>query len=244
MAESNFATKLQVLKDLKNAVTLMAGYNPLQNLIKTANMDTRIIEIEDAQKEINPLESILKDKRDERRLKVHGLIEDDLFDGLIRRSRQIASYVDGMGDKYESEAVQIRKLVIKLAPNRTRRKPLTPEDKTHSTSEQSFDSITSNAVKILDIIKLMTTGGVSDYNPADTNITEAHYSDLILEIKSLTKDVADTEVLLRPFLKKRETFVNRKSDGIRKILSETKKYVRGNYGTNSGEYNSIKLMKV
>jgi len=244
MSESNFATKLQVLKDLKNACALMAGYNPLQQLIKVAVMNTRIGDIEAANTEIISFESILTDNQLERKLKVRGQIENDLFDGLIRRSRQIANYVDGMGDKYESEAIQIRRLVIKMEPSITRRKSTGPDDKTHSTSEQSYDSITANAGKILGIIKLMKTAGVSDYTPADTNITEAHYSDLITEILNLTKKIAETESKLKPFLKKRETLTNRKSDGIRKILSETKKYVRGNYGSNSPEYNSIRLIKV
>lgn len=244
MAESNFATKLQVLKDLKEACTLMGGYNPLQNLIKVAAMGGRIADIEGANLEINPLESILKDNRDERVLKVFGQIEDDAFNGLIRRVRQIATYVDGLGDKYESEAVQIRRLVKKMDPDHTRRKPTGPDDKTRSTSEQSFDSITANAGKILEIIKLMKTGGISDYTPADATITQANYTALIAEILALTKKIAETDGKLKPFLKKRDTLTNRKSDGVRKIVSETKKYVRGNYGSNSSEYNSIRLIKV
>ena len=39
MAESNFETKLQTLKNLKNACAAMTGYDPVQDLIKISSME-------------------------------------------------------------------------------------------------------------------------------------------------------------------------------------------------------------
>ncbi|MBI4931341.1 MAG: hypothetical protein HY841_11300 [Bacteroidetes bacterium] len=240
MAESNFATKLQALKDLRNACALMTKYSPKQELIQIKGMDKRISALDKLALEMNPLITLLKDQRDERELKVHGQIEDDAFEGIIRRSRQVALYVDGMGEPFESEAAQIRKLVEKMKPSKTRRKPTSPEDKTRSTSEQSFASITAHADEILSIIKAMD----ADYAPADETISLKNYDELTAKIKELTKNVSETEKKLKPKEKEREKLTNRKSDGIRKIVSETKKYVRGNYGSSSDEWNSIRLIKV
>ena len=44
---------------------------------------------------------------------------------------------------------------------------------------------------------------------------------------------------LKPLRKKRASEYNSKTNGVAKILSETKKYVAGNYGERSDEYNKI-----
>src|SRR3990172_3078686 len=239
MAESNFATKLQALKDLRNACAVMAGYAPKQELIQITGMDKRISALDVLGVEMKPLAITLADLQKERELKVHGQIEDDNFEGIIRRSRQVASYVDGMGEPFESEAEQVRKLVEKMKPSKTRRKPTSPDDKTRSTSEQSFVSITEHADGILSILKRMDV----DYAPVDETISLKNYGELIDALKKLTKDISETETKLKPKEKERNKLTNRTSDGIRKTVSETKKYVRGNYGFNSTEYNSIRLIK-
>ena len=243
MSESNFATKLQLLKDLRNACNSMAGYAPIQALISLAGMLTRISDIETINAQINTVEATLPDKQAERELKVHGQIEDDGLNGIIRRSRQVASYVDGTGEPFETEAVLIRRLVNKMQPSNTRRPSTGPEDRTRSTSEQSYASITANATKVLRIIIGMNAGGVMNYNPADAEITIANYTTLINEIKTLSNQIGDISGNLKALQNLRRILYNRPADGIRKILSETKKYVRGNYGFTSAEYNAIKLLK-
>ena len=90
----------------------------------------------------------------------------------------------------------------------------------------------------------MMDAGVSDYAPVDENISIKKYEELLDEIKKLTKGISETETKLTPKEKERAKLTNRVSDGIRKTVSETKKYVRGNYGSSSDEYNSIRLIKV
>ncbi len=114
------------------------------------------------------------------------------------------------------------------------------EDKTRSTSEQSFASITTHAEEILSIIKGMDV----DYAPVDETISIKNYGELTEAIGKLTDAVSATSKKLKPKEKERNKLTNRVSDGIRKIVSETKKYVRGNYGSSSTEYNSIRLIKV
>ena len=48
---------------------------------------------------------------------------------------------------------------------------------------------------------------------------------------------------LKPLRKKRASEYNSKTNGVAKILSETKKYVAGNYGERSDEYSKIKHLK-
>lgn len=245
MAESNFETKLQTLKNLKNACATMTAYDPVQDLIKISEMEQRIEDIETVNGQIIPLETKLSDEQGDRQIKVHGQVEDDDFEGLIRRSRQVAAYVDGQGKPYEQEAILIRRLVNKMAPKGTRRKPEDEDDRTRSTSEQSFVSITGFGVEILSIIDGMVgETGPSDYNPSDPLIKYAAYSALIEEIKAHTTAIALVNKNLKPLEGQRRILYNRSSDGIRKIVSEAKKYVRGSYGKNSDEWNSVRLIKV
>ena len=245
MAESNFETKLQTLKDLKNACAAMVSYAPVQDLIKITGMEERIETIETVNGQILPLETERSDQQGDRNLKVHGLVEDDNFEGLIRRSRQVAAYVDGQGEPYEQEAILIRRLVNKMQPSDTRRQPTGPDDRTRSTSEQSFVSITGFGVEILSIIDSMVDEtGSSDYNPVDPLIQRDAYSDLVDEIKGHTTAIAAVNNDLKPLEGQRRILYNRSSDGIRKIVSEAKKYVRGSYGKTSDEWNSVRLIKV
>jgi len=245
MAESNFETKLQTLKNLKNACAPMPGYNPVQDLIKISSMEQRIADIETVNGQIIPLETELSDKQSDRNLKVHGLVEDDDFEGLIRRSRQVAAYVDGQGKPYEQEAILIRRLVKRMSPGSTRRKPEDENDRTRSTSEQSFVSITGFAVEILSIIMgMVDETGPSDYNPVDPLIQIDAYSALIEGVKGDTTAIAEVNKDLKSLEGQRRILYNRPGDGIRKIVSEAKKYVRGSYGKSSDEWNSIRLIKV
>lgn len=245
MAESNFETKLQTLKDLKNACAEMVSYAPVQDLIKITGMEERIETIETVNGQILPLETERSDQQGDRNLKVHGQVEDEDFEGIIRRSRQAAAYVDGQGKPYEQEAILIRRLVNKMAPGSTRRKPEDKTDRTRSTSERSFVSITGFAVEILSIIDSMVNDtGDSDYNPVDPLIQRDAYNDLIKEVKGHTTAIAKANNELKPLEGQRRILYNRPSDGIRKIVSEAKKYVRGSYGKTSDEWNSVRLIKV
>lgn len=238
MAEDNIPMKIQKLRDLANACSAMGGYSPVQNAIQLASMNSKIASIDGLNTNITQMETLLNNKQEQRWLKVKGQAETDGSDGLIRRSRQIANYVDGLGETYEAETEQIRRFVTKMQPSQTRRKKLNETDRTRSTSEQSFASIINCAENIFNIIDT-----IPDYLPVDANIEKTNYRNLIDEVKNLSTDISNTQKDLRPVLKEREKQVQSKANGISRIIAETRKFVLGCYGRDSSEWNSIRLIK-
>lgn len=238
MSDNNFAARTQKLKDLRDACTGMTGFSPTQSMVQVTGMTTKVDSITTVNQSISDIETPLNSKQEERVLKVRGMIEENGFEGLIRRSRQIASYVDGLSDEYDAEVELIRRLVNKMQPNQTRRKKKNPDDKTRSTSEQGYASIVKYAEQIYDIINT-----IPDYHPTDTNIDKSEYQNLTSAADTLNSDIASLIKDLNPLIKQRSTLINSKVNGISKIIKETRKYVRGNYGAQSSEWNSIKHIK-
>lgn len=231
---------MQVLRDLHSATEAMGEYTPKQNAIKSKSLGEKIALIEQLNADIADKEETLASKRKERQLLVYGQFEKDGQDGIIRLTRQIIRYVDGLGDEYEARLERLKKLLEKMAPARTRRKPKDEKDKTRSISEQSFSSIEKNARDAHS-----TIADIADYAPADPNIDKDKFYDKIQYLRTLNNEIADIiNKEISQLVKKRQYEYNSKTAGIRRILTEVKKYVSGSYGTNSDEYNKIRLLKI
>ncbi|MBI5214701.1 MAG: hypothetical protein HY960_03005 [Ignavibacteriae bacterium] len=239
MADKNFPTMFQTIRDLRDATTSMSGFSPRQNAIKAASLDEKINTLHGYDTTINEKENVLRGFQTERNILVDGKEEEDGKDGLVRLTRQIIKYVDGLGDEYDSDVDTLKKILAKMAPSSTRRKPVDDKDKTRSTSEQSFESMVKHAEKVYDTIKT-----IPDYAPADEKITLAKFKtdvDRLSELNSLIHNMENKE--LKPLRKKRLTEYTSQTSGVAKILQETKKYVAGNYGLRSDEYSQIKHLK-
>ena len=240
MSEETFAKLLQVLRDLYSAIQSMAGFTPRQNSIKTQSLADKISRIDQLNTDIAKKEEIIGKKQKERQLLVYGRFEKDGQDGIIRLTRQVVKYVDGLGEECESELERIKRLLDKIAPSKSRRKPKDETDKTHSVSERSFGSMEKNARDIHSVIK-----DISDYAPVDTNIGVEKFGDKVAQLKTYNEEISDLiNKELSSLVKKRQIEYSSKTNGIRKILSESKKYVIGCYGINSDEYNKIRLIKI
>ncbi|MBI3193277.1 MAG: hypothetical protein HYZ34_02280 [Ignavibacteriae bacterium] len=240
MAEKTFATMHQTLRDLQSATEGMSGYSPKQTGIAKDGLSAKVTTLGQLDGEITDKQTSLKQKQDRRVIVVNGKLETNSEDGLVRLSRQVATYVDGLGDEYESQLTVLRRLINRMAPSTTRRKPKDEKDKTRSTSEQSYASIAKCGEEFYSVIE-----DIADYSPADPKITLAGYLACVTELKTLNADIADlNNKQLKPLIKKRQTEYHSKTNGVARILSETKKYVSGNYGKNSDEYNKIKHLKV
>lgn len=236
MPENNYSGMLQKLKQIKTGCVTMPKFTPLQQLIKLPAIESKISEIETLNHEINTLESELNKKRQNRIVKIKGLTEKHGEDGIIRLSRQAVNYVDALGQEYSSRHQMLKKLIIKMQP---KGKKKTDKKRINNGSQQSYEAITRAAEEFYSIIK-----DISVYEPADIKISKAKYLDKINEIKSLSADITHLYNELKPRIDKRYQEYHSKTNGIRKIITETKKYVRGNWGQNSHEYETIKVIKL
>ena len=81
------------------------------------------------------------------------------------------------------------------------------------------------------------------YLPLQDMIRIDNLEDKLNTIKSLDNEINAAIEQLKPKQKERSTMVNSKEEGVSKIIAEVRKYVRGNYGVNSEEWNSIKNIK-
>lgn len=226
------AVKLQRLKDLNTAITPMGGaYNPPKNEIKAATLTAQETLLDGLEGQINPLETLLNDKQEERYSKTHNKLEVNGSDGIIRQSRRVAGLVEEMGEEHQDKAEMIRRAVNKISPSKTRRKPSGPEDKTRSTSEQAFDSLFKQAQKIADIIV-----GMPAYLPADGTISSAAYMTNVTDLKLLSKDIGSIEKDLVPLQKQR----SREYKNLEKVINSSKKYIKNSFGATSPQYDSVK----
>ncbi len=81
------------------------------------------------------------------------------------------------------------------------------------------------------------------YSPTQEMIKLETLYNRLSSIEKLDNYINDTIKNLKPVQKQRSELVNSKEQGISKIIAEVRKYVRGNYGVNSEEWNSIKNIK-
>lgn len=238
MADITFGTILAALKAILEAVRGLAGYLPVQSLIQVVNLDTKVAAIETINTDIDSMEDDLNTLQESRWKKVHGLEINNGFDGIIKRSRQATAYVDGLGDEYDPQVEMLRRIVKLMSPI-GKKKPKKPDQKTISRSKRDFNTITRHARKFYTIINKIPA-----YSPVDVKIQKATYLSLIQEIETHTSDIDEMFSDLKPLQKQRKALYHSKTTGIRKIITETKKFVRGSYGENSPEYNSIKHIKI
>ncbi len=239
MAESNFATKLQALTEMRDACTAMGGYSPSQSAIQVASMTTKVNSITSVNSQIAPLEDTLNTQQEQRFAAVHNVIEKQGNDGLIRRSRLVANYVQGLGTDFSPQYEMIRRAVNKMSPKKTRRKSTGPDDKTRSTSQQSFDSICKFAEDIFAVITAM--GG--SYAPVNADISAPNYQASFSGVRNMSSTITSTFSSLKPLIKERSILYNSKATGVQKVIGDTKRYVLGMFGKNSAEYQSIKHIK-
>ena len=240
MSEYNFATRLQDLKDSYKAVESIGGYNPSNSLITVNALNDKITQIETANKDVSDIEKAIKLIQDERYNKVRGMKKDIGTAGLIERTRQIVNYVEGLGKDYSTQVEILKRLLNKMDPDDTRREPVNESDKTRSTSEQSFVSITSFAKEVLGVIQAIPV-----YDPANADITVTGYSQLIDEISALNTEIKKKQnTEYEGLIKKRRDLYDSKTDGINTIILQLKDYVLGNWGKDSDEYSKVRDIKI
>jgi hypothetical protein len=235
MSENTMATKLQRLVDLNAAIApIGAAYNPTNNSIKTGSLSAKETTLTGLNDQINPLETALNDKQEERSAKTYAQVEVNGFDGMIRQVRQIAGFVKELGEEHADKSELIRRAVNKIAPDRTRRKPLNENDRTRSTSEKSYDSMFAQAKKIAKIISDMA----APYNPADPTITAASFDASVTALTTLSEEIGGLLKDVTPLRKQRE----REMKNLPKLITSSKNYIKHSFGVNSAEYNSVKLI--
>ncbi len=235
MSENTMAVKLQRLKDLNSAITSMGGaYSPSNNSVKAGTLSALETSLTDLDDQINPLETLLNDKQNDRYSKTYALLEKEGYDGIIKLSRNVAGYVEQMGEEHQDKAELIRRAVNKIAPSKTRRKPLNESDKTRSTSEKAFDSMFAQAKKIAKIITDM--GGT--YNPADATIAAGTYTANVTALITLSEDIGEAIKDVTPPRKERA----RLYDGLTKRITLSKNHVKYHFGATSPQYDSVKLI--
>jgi hypothetical protein len=239
MPEKNYTIMLNRLMEIKSGCKLLKGYLPLQKIIQIDSIDHKILTLDNLNNEIELLETKLNDKRQKRMKLIKGLSEKHGINGIIRLSRQVVNYVGAFGYEYNNQHLMLKKLIVKMQPKGSNGNGHSHNGHSYNGIKQSYASITHAAEEFYNILK-----DIPVYNPADTSISKSSYEAKLSEIKELSSSITDLYDELKPLIQKRYTEYYSKTNGVRKIVSEVKKYIRGNWGLNSNQYNSIKDIKI
>lgn len=230
------------LKIVYSYVNGLPNYNPVNPLITAVNIKAVIDRITEINTNLVTPEQNLA----ARRLTLNDLIDatfgKDGHQGLLALMRDSTGYVETMGEAHKSDAKLLRKIVNQLQPKAKAVKNSNEEggnnpapEKKRSTAETGIGSVIK---KTEDFIKVLENN--SSYAPTDSSITTNSLQTILNQIKTTANDINDLLKVVTPLRSERNKLVHDKKEGILRIISQVKKYIKTNFGENSSEWNGIK----
>jgi len=216
-------------------VAMGPGYSPASSPIQLATMQAAHAQVLGINVTLQPLEDAIATARTQLDLDVNGLVENEGIDGLIKMMRNATGLMEGLGVANQSDAKRMRRLVNRASPVGKKKVAGQTPANTKSTIEKGIGSMIKYAEDFTDIISTNP-----NYNPTDPSITVATFTALVTSIKNGAKSIKTIGGLIAPPVAERRRIVMSKVNGFEKNIANVRRYVRGNFGRNSAEWNSIK----
>ncbi len=234
------------LKIVYSYVNGLSTYNPVNPLITVNN----IKQVCDRITEINALLITPEQNLSAKRVLLYNLVnateKKNGYEGLKALMRDSTSFVEAMGSDHKSDAKMLRRIVNHLHPvskgksKENGENPAEPDPKKkRSTSETGIGSVIKQTE---DFIKILENNAF--YSPSDTTIGTSNFQSLLSQIKNCSNDIQNLLKVITPLKSERNKLINDKVEGIRKIISQVRKYIKSNYGENSAEWNGIRNIEV
>ncbi len=222
--------------NINTAVSGMGvGYAPSSSPIQLATMQASHAQVLSINTTLQPLEDAISTARTQLNLDVNGLIENEGIDGLIKLMRNATKLMESLGVANESDAKSMRRLVNRIAPAGKKKVEGQTPANTKSTIEIGIGSKIKYAEDFTSIISTNV-----NYNPTDSTITVASFTALVASIKSGAASIKTIAGQISAPVAERRRIVMSKVNGFEKNITNVRKYVLGNFGRNSVEWNSIK----
>ncbi len=222
--------------NINTALSAMGpGYSPSSSPIQLATMQASHAQVLNINATLQPLEDAIAAARTQLNLDINGLIENDGVDGLIKLMRNATGLMESLGVANESDAKRMRRLVNRADPKTKKKVAGQTPANTKSTIESGIGSIIKYAEDFIGIIS-----SNPNYAPTDSTITVAAFNLLLPNIKNGAATIKTIGGQISAPVAERRRIVSSKVNGFEKNISSVRKYVLGNFGRNSVEWNSIK----
>jgi hypothetical protein len=148
----------------------------------------------------------------------------------------INAYVRSIFNRDSKEASTINQKVIELRTSGARKPKENPDDKSISTSQLSYASVTQNFAELIASLQALNPA----YSPTNDLITLEALRKKHLEIEKANADVKDSFADLNTLRTQKNTL----SDDLKNRCQRIKNSVKSQYGNDSGEFASIKGLKI
>jgi len=222
--------------NINSALSAMGpGYSPASSPIQLATMQAAHAQVLSINTTLQPLEDAIGTARTQLNLDINGLVENEGIDGLIKMMRNATGLMESLGVSNESDAKRMRRLVNKAAPRGKKKVEGQTPANTKSTIEKGIGSMIKYAE---DFTNIISTNG--NYAPTDPTITVATFEALVTSIKNSAATIKTLSGQISAPVAERRRIVMSKVNGFEKNISNVRRYVLGNFGRNSAEWNSIK----
>ena len=123
-------------------------------------------------------------------------------------------------------------------PEPTTNEDGTPQNKTVSTSRQSYDMLTENFSSLIDLVSSIPT-----YTPNEAELTVASLNDYLQQLQTANTSVTGAEVTYSNARIARDKTLYADKIGLVDVALDVKKYVKAIFGATTAEFNQVSGIK-
>jgi hypothetical protein len=208
-----------------------AVYNPTKNAIKLSSLETKLNETRNSLSALNSAKANFINAVNARQ---------EAFSGLKFIATRVLNALDA-SDVRDNIVYDVRTYVRKLRGNSSSKLKSISEngsEKKISNFQLSFDQRIENFDKI---ISLLLT--VPQYNPNEADLTIPSLQNRLLQMRNTNRAHSEALVILSNSRNLRNVNLYHPENGIVKIASEVKKYIKSVYGFKAEEFRQIRSIK-
>lgn len=235
VSERSFQDRYGRALSLKEALELIPGYSPSDEMISLGKFNALLDEIADMNNGIGVLKDEYTRAVTERRLL--------FFDtqGIKKRASAILNYCKSVSS-IKTSMPSIQKMVKKINNQQKPKNSAAPapegEGKKRNTGEQSYAELTQFMYDLNEMLK--TLGDA--YSPNNPLITTDNLTAYINSLKLKNEASAESDFKYSKAIKER-TALYEGDNGLREKMAAIRAYMRGDFGANSPEYLAIRELK-
>lgn len=230
--ETGNAKNVANFQKLIEQVSLYTNYNPSVDNLKVESLNTLYTNANSSLTEV-------KEKRNANKNAIHA--RQQAYEKLKATCTRIINQLEVLG--LSSGVLDQAKSLNRLIQGSKKKKEesneeRTEENKSVSTSRQSYTQLADNFSKLL---QLLST--IPSYNPNIEDLKLTNLNTYNTSLVDSTKVVDQTEAELNTKLIDRNNILYAENTGLYTIAQNVKKYVKSVYGATSAEYSKISKIK-
>ena len=213
------------------------GYNPTKANIQLAALNTLLTDsrtalttviekVTEFNNAVNKRSNTFKDLKKLSTKLVNAISVTDASDKTIEDAKGINRKIQGTRASKKTETTATATDTANTS---------TPDAKTISSAQMSYDQTIEHLAKFISLLK-----SEPSYNPNENELKISELATLLDKMKSANTDVINAYTAIsNARIQRNETFYNSDS-GIYESATETKKYIKSVFGSRSPQYNQIR----